>query len=76
VDALMGMMPAYTEEEVREYFFSLKPAWEKLFIKFSSEELKNNKLSITGNYIGGKILAKACHGKPLALSNYNKEDLI
>lgn len=76
VDALMGMMPAFTEDEVRAYFYSLTPAWERLFKMFSSDGLTKNKLSITGNYIGGKILAKACHGKPLALSNYNKEDVI
>lgn len=75
VDALMGMMPAYTEDEVREYFISLTPAWERLFGLFSSEGLTKNKLSITGNYIGGKILAKACHGTPLPLSNYNREAL-
>ena len=76
VDALMRMMPAFTEDEVRAYFYSLTPAWERLFKIFSSDGLTKNKLSITGNYIGGKILAKACHGKPLALSNYNKEDAI
>ena len=73
VDELMKMMPAYTEDEVRAYFFSLTPAWERLFKMFSSDELTKSTLSITGNYIGGKILAKACHGTPLALSNYNNK---
>lgn len=73
VDALMGMMPAFTEEDVRAYFVNLTPAWERLFKLFSIEELTRNSLSITGNYIGGKILARATHGKPLPLSNYNRE---
>lgn len=76
VDELMKMMPAYTEDEVRAYFFSLTPAWERLFKLFSSDELTKSTLSITGTYIGGKILAKACHGTPLALSNYNKMEAI
>ena len=76
MDELMKMMPAYTEDEVRAYFFSLTPAWERLFKLFSSDELTKSTLSITGNYIGGKILAKACHGTPLALSNYNKMEAI
>lgn len=75
VDALMEMMPAFTEDEVRAYFVNLTPAWERLFKLFSIEELTRNSLSITGNYIGGKILAKATHGKPLPLSNYNKAAL-
>lgn len=75
VDALMGMMPAFTEEDVRAYFVNLTPAWERLFKLFSIEELTRNSLSITGNYIGGKILAKATYGKPLPLSNYNREAL-
>jgi len=75
VDTLMGMMPAFTEEEVRSYFINLTPAWERLFSLFSNEGLTKNVLSITGNYLGGKILAKAIHGKPLPLSNYNREAL-
>lgn len=76
VDELMRMMPAFTEDEVRAYFLKLTPAWERLFKLFSSEGLTKNILSITGNYIGGKILAKACHATPLALSNYNKTEAI
>lgn len=75
VDALMGMMPPYSEQDLREYFINLTPAWGRLMTLFSSEVLKHYTLSITGNYIGGKILAKASHGKPLPLSNYNKETL-
>ena len=75
VDALMGMMAPFTEQEVKEYFIRFTPAWERLIQLFSSEVLTRYTLSITGNYIGGKILAKACHGKPLPLSNYNKESL-
>ena len=75
VDALMGMMPAFTVQELREYFYSMTPAWERLFMLFSSEELTRYTLSISGKYLGGKILAKANHGKPLPLSDYNKEAL-
>ena len=71
VDELMGMMPVFTEVELREYFFKISPSWEKVFSLFSSEEIKNNILSITGNYLGGKILAKTGRGKPLRLSDYN-----
>lgn len=75
VDALMVMMPAFTVQELREYFYNMTPAWERLFKLFSSEELTRYTLSISGKYLGGKILAKANHGKPLPLSNYNKESL-
>lgn len=75
VDALMGMMTPFSEQEVREYFINFTPTWERLIKIFSSEDFTNYTLSITGNYIGGKMLAKVCHGKPLPLSNYNKESL-
>lgn len=75
VDALMDMMPAFTEQELRAYFYNLTPAWTRLFQLFSSEELTRYTLSISGKYLGGKILAKVNHGKPLPLSNYNKEVL-
>ena len=75
VDALMGMMPPFTEQEVREYFINFTPAWERLFSLFSSEVFTRFTLSITGNYLGGKIIAKASHGKALPLSNYNREAL-
>lgn len=73
VDALMGMMPPFSEEEVRAYFCRLTPAWDRLFKIFSSDVMTHYMLSIVGNYIGGKVLAKACHSAPIALSNYNKE---
>ena len=75
VDTLMGMMPPFTEEDVRAYFISLTPAWERLFKLFSAQALTRNMLSITGNYIGGKILAKASRVKPLPLSAYKREAL-
>ena len=75
VDALMGMMTPFSEQEVRAYFINFTPTWERLIKIFSSEAFINYTLSITGNYIGGKMLAKLCHGKPLPLSNYNKESL-
>ena len=75
VDALMGMMAPFTEQEVREYFTSFTPAWERLIKLFSTEVFTRYTLSITGNYIGGKMLAKVCHGTPLPLSNYNRESL-
>ena len=71
VDALMGMMPLYTEQEVRAYFMNFTPAWERLFKLFSSDAFTRFTLSITGNYIGGKIIAKASRGRALPLSNYN-----
>ncbi len=71
VDALMGMMPPYTEQEVRAYFMNFTPAWERLFKLFSSDAFTRFTLSITGNYIGGKIIAKASRGRALPLSNYN-----
>lgn len=75
VEALMGMMPPFTEQEVRDYFINFTPAWERLFKMFSSEVLTRFTLSITGNYIGGKIIAKASNGKALPLSNYKREGL-
>ena len=75
VDALMAMMPPFTEQEVREYFMNFTPAWERLFKLFSSDVFMRFTLSITGNYLGGKIIAKASRGKALPLSNYNKEAL-
>lgn len=70
VETLMRMMPAYTESEVRNYFINLSPAWARLFELFSSECFTQYILSITGNYIGGKVLAKACHGDSLSLADY------
>lgn len=75
VETLMNMMPLFTEEEVRAYFINFTPVWERLIKLFSTEALTKYTLSITGNYIGGKILAKISHGKPLPLSNYNREAL-
>lgn len=75
VDALMQMMPPFTEQDVREYFMNFTPAWERLFKLFSSDVFTRFTLSITGNYIGGKIIAKASRGKALPLSNYNRESL-
>lgn len=72
VDALMSMMPVFTVQELKAYFYNLTPAWERLFNLFSSEDLTRYILSITGKYLGGKMLAKANHGKPLPLSDYNK----
>lgn len=72
VEELMRMMPPFTEEEVRRYFLNLSPSWERLFELFSSDSFKLYTLSITGNYIGGKVLAKACNGKPLALADYKQ----
>ena len=71
VDELMWMMPAFSEAELRDYFLKISPAWKKLFSLFSSEGIRNNVLSITGNYLGGKMLAKASRGKPIRLSDYN-----
>ena len=73
MEALKAMMPPFSEEDVRTYFCQLTPVWDRLFKLFASSVLTQYMLSITGNYIGGKVLAKASHGTPLALSNYNKE---
>lgn len=73
VDALMGMMPPFTEDEVKAYFVNQTRAWERLFRIFSTNDFTKYTLSITGNYIGGKILAKTSHGKALPLSSYTKE---
>ena len=70
VDTLMGMMPAFTEDEVREYFKALSPSWERLLSMFSSETFTHYILSITGKYLGGKVLAKVSRSKPLPLSGY------
>lgn len=75
VDALTNMMPQFTEQDVKDYFIHFTPAWERLFKLFSNDVLSQYSLSITGIYIGGKILAKACNSKALPLSNYNKEEL-
>ena len=75
VDVLMGMMSPFTEQEVRDYFVKFTPVWKRLFDLFSSAEFTRYSLSITGQYLGGKILAKVSHGKPLPLSSY-KRDLI
>lgn len=76
VEALKRMMPPFTKEEVRNYFLSLSPSWERLFRLFASESFRMYTLSITGNYIGGKVLAKACHGKPLTLTDYKRSELL
>lgn len=70
VDKLMGMMPLFTEDEVRTYFIRLSPSWEQVFKLFSSNDITKYTLSIAGNYIGGKVLARASHHQPLALANY------
>ena len=71
VEALMSMMPLFTEQEVRDYFLRLTPAWGRLFKLFSSSEFLRYELSITGKYIGGKILAKSSRSQPIPLSEYN-----
>ena len=73
VEALMNMMTPYTEEEVRAYFLKFTPAWERVIVLFSSEIFSKYKLSIAGNYIGGKVLAKVNHGTPLPLTEYNRQ---
>ena len=70
VEALKQMMPAYTEEEVRRYFIKLSPSWEQIFKIFSSEIFTRNELSITGKYIGGKVMAKVSKLIPLSLKDY------
>ena len=70
VEALKQMMPAYTEEEVRRYFIKISPSWEQIFHLFSSEVFTHNVLSITGKYIGGKVLAKVSNGTALSLKDY------
>ena len=35
VETLMGMMPPFTEEEVRAYFLHISPVWARLFELFS-----------------------------------------
>lgn len=72
VEALKQMMVPFTEDEVRTYFINLSPSWNPLFKLFSSDSLTRYILSITGNYIGGKVLAKASHGRPLSLTDYNQ----
>lgn len=76
VEALKQMMPPLTKEEVRNYFLNLSPSWEHLFRLFSSEGIRLYTLSITGNYIGSKILAKVCCCKPLTLTDYKKSELL
>ena len=70
VEALKQKMPAYTEEEVRRYFIKFSPSWERIFQLFSSEVFTRNVLSITGKYIGGKVLSKAGNVIPLSLNEY------
>lgn len=70
VEALKQKMPAYTEKEVRRYFIKLSPSWERIFQIFSSEVFTRNVLSITGKYIGGKVLSKAGNVIPLSLNEY------
>lgn len=76
VEALKRMMPPFTKEEIRNYFLTLSPSWERLFRLFSTECFRMYTLSITGNYIGGKILAKVCHGEPLTLTDYKKNEFL
>ena len=73
VDALMDMMTPFTEQEVKAYLLKFTPAWERVIELFSSEVFSKYKLSIVGNYIGGKVLAKVNHGTPLPLTEYNKQ---
>lgn len=75
VEALMDMMTPFTEQEVKAYFLKFTPVWEKVITLFSSEVFTKYKLSIVGNYIGGKVLAKVNHGTPLPLTEYNKQIL-
>lgn len=70
VEGLKKMMPPFTEEEVRDYFVHLTPAWEKLFKLFSTDSFLHYDLSITGRYIGGKMLAKTYHVEAMPLSDY------
>lgn len=72
VETLKQMMAPFTEDEVRAYFINLSPSWDQLFKLFSSESFTMYTLSIAGNYIGGKVLAKASHGRPLSLADYNQ----
>lgn len=76
VESLKKMMPPFTEEEVRNYFISLSPSWGRLFTLFSTDSFILYTLSITGNYIGGKVLAKVSHAKPLTLTDYKQIDLL
>ena len=71
VEELKQMMPVFTEAEVRDYFVNLSPSWKKLFDLFSSDDFTTYTLSITGNYIGGKVLAKATHSTSLKLTDYS-----
>ena len=73
VDALMDMMTPFTEQEVKAYLLKFTQAWEKVITLFSSEVFTNYNLSIVGNYIGGKVLAKVNHSTPLPLTEYNKQ---
>lgn len=70
VDKLMEMMPLFTEDEVRAYFIRFSPSWNMVFNLFSSDDITKYILSIAGNYIGGKILARASNNKALPLSDY------
>lgn len=72
VEALMSMMPPFTDQEIKKYFITLSPSWEHLFKLFSSDIFVSHVLSITGNYIGGKVLAKVSHGRSLSLADYNQ----
>ena len=63
----------FTEQEVKSYLLKFTPAWEKVITLFSSEVFTKYKLSIVGNYIGGKVLAKVNHGTSLPLTEYNKQ---
>lgn len=76
VETLKQMMQPYTEKEVRDYFVNISPSWERLFDLFSSESFTKYVLSITGKYIGGKVLSKTTHGKALSLTEYQKHTLL
>ena len=70
VDKLMEMMPLFTEDDVRAYFIKFSPSWKQVFDLFSSDDITQYTLSISGNYIGSKILARASHNKALRLTDY------
>lgn len=75
VDTLMSMMSPFTEAEVRDYFIHFTPSWEKVFKLFSSGVFIHYVLSITGKYLGGKVMSKACHRPPMPLSNFIETEI-
>ena len=71
VETLKNMMPAFTKEELRDYFIKLSPRWEQLFTLFESDSIRTSYMSMVGFYIGGKVLAKVSHSNvPLPINNY------